>query len=386
MTSRRERLIELAKLFTRLGFTAFGGPAAHVAYMEDEIVTRRRWLDRQQFLDSFAAINFIPGPGSTELAIYIGQVRAGFAGLLVSGICFITPAMLIILPIAWAYTKWGSLPQSQPALRGISAAIAALILFATLRFAKTAIKNVFYIIVAAIAALISILGVRIPQMQPEITALLVAAIAGILFHRRQSAKLHAIALPLTFWPNLLRMVLSFLKIGATLFGSGYVLVSYLQTSMVDRWHWLTQQQMLDAIAVGQFTPGPLLTTATFIGYLLGSAKFAGGMGGGIIGGVAATIAIFAPAFVLIAMLGPVLQRLQKSPHARGALDGMNAAVVGLMAVVAVRLSAVVAYNPANHQIHWLSLLIFALALIGLWRKISATWLILAAGTIAAILH
>src|ERR1700733_3577555 len=179
--SRPKRLIELAKLFTRLGFTAFGGPAAHVAYMEDEIVTRRGWLDRQQFLDSFAAINFIPGPGSTELAIYLGQLRAGFAGLLVGGVCFITPALLIILPIAAAYVKWGSLPQTQPALHGISAAIAALILFATLRFAKTAIKNFFYIIVAAAAAFISILGVRIPQLQPEISALLLAAIAGILF-------------------------------------------------------------------------------------------------------------------------------------------------------------------------------------------------------------
>jgi chromate transporter len=381
----RTSLGELAALFTRLGFTAFGGPAAHIAYMENEVVARRRWLDRQQFLDVIASINFIPGPNSTELAIHIGQLRAGFPGLLVAGVCFITPAMLIILPLAWMYVKWGSLPQAQPALQGIAAAVAGLVIFATARFAQTAIKDPFSFFLACVAALIAVIGARFPQFQPELCALIFSAITGVLF-RQRSSRLLAIALPITFWKDLLRMTLSFLKIGATLFGSGYVLVSYLQSTMVDRWGWLTQQQLVDAIAVGQFTPGPLLTTATFIGYLLGHSKFAGGVPGGIIGGIVATIAIFSPAFILIALFGPLLEKLRQNPRARGALDGMNAAVVGLMAVVAVRLAFPVIYIRSAHHVSLLGIIIIVATLFGLWRKINATWLILAAGAIGALAH
>jgi chromate transporter len=386
---RRGRLRELARLFTRLGFTAFGGPAAHVAMMEDEIVTRRKWLDRQHFLDIVAAINFIPGPNSTELAIHIGQLRAGWRGLIVAGACFITPAVLIILPLAWAYVKWGATPQIEPALVGIRAAVAAIVAFATFRFAQTALKDSFTIaVMCAVVGCAAILA-RFPRVQPEIPSLALAAIAGAVWYRRRqsSPTLLAIALPLGFWPDLLRLAGSMLKIGMTLFGSGYVLVSYLQSDMVDRYGWLTQQQLFDAIAVGQFTPGPLLTTATFVGYVLGDAKFGGGTVGGIIGAIVATLAIFAPSFLFVAIFGPMLQRIRQKLWARGALDAMNAAVVGLMIVVALRLAgAAMIDNARSMRLNLLAIIVFIVALVGLWKKINTTWLILGSGVVGVAWH
>jgi chromate transporter len=374
---------ELASLFLRLGFTAFGGPAAHVALMEAEIVTRRKWLDRQHFLDLVAAVNFIPGPNSTELAIHVGQLRAGFSGLVVAGMCFIAPAMLIILPIAWAYVLWGSLPQAGPVLRAIGSAVAAIVVFATIRFAQTALKDPLTFAIALLIAIHATIAPLLNWPQPEIPSLAVAAVVAALWYRRSSnaTMLLMIALPVGFWAELLRLGLVLLKIGATLFGSGYVLISYLQSEMVDHRGWLTARQLTDAIAVGQFTPGPLLTTATFIGYLLGSARFAGGVGGGIIGGTVATIAIFAPAFVLVAIFGPLLQRIRKSPLARGALDGMNAAVVGLMAVIGLRMIWPAVYDTTARSVNLMGTVIFAAALLGQWRKINSTWLILAAGAV-----
>ncbi|HWP40514.1 MAG TPA: chromate transporter, partial [Tepidisphaeraceae bacterium] len=199
------------------------------------------------------------------------------------------------------------------------------------------------------------------------------------------APMLAIAIPATYWPELARMALTLLKIGGTLFGSGYVLVSYLQSDFVDRLGWLTQRQLVDAIAVGQFTPGPLLTTATFVGYLLGHTKFAAGVTGGIIGGVVATVAIFLPSFILVAIFGPMLQQIRARPWARGALDGMNAAVVGLMFVVAVRLGIGAILLPQTQRVDVLSIVILIASLLGLWRRINATWLIIGAGLIGAAL-
>jgi chromate transporter len=380
-------LPELAALFTKLGFTAFGGPAAHVALMEDEVVVRRGWIDHQHFLDLVAAVNFIPGPNSTELAIHIGQLRAGFRGLLVAGACFITPAVLIILPIAWAYARWGTLPRAQPPLRAIGAAIAGVVLFATLRFGRTTLKDAFSMVVATIVAISTVLLPRTNiALQPEIPALILAAIAGAIWHRRRAfgASL-MLALPMGFWPDMLRMAGAFLKIGATLFGSGYVLISYLQSGFVDRHGWLTQRELLDAIAVGQFTPGPLLTTASFVGYLLGHSKFRGGVSGGIIGGVVATLAIFSPSFILVAIFGPLLQKIRQMPAARGALDGMNAAVVGLMVVVALRLTAAAVWQSDAGRVGWVSVALLVLSLIALSRKINTTWIILAAGAVGLII-
>ncbi|WP_428939642.1 chromate efflux transporter [Fontivita pretiosa] len=383
------RLLELAGVFTRLGFTAFGGPAAHVALIEDQVVTRRQWLDRQHLLDLVSAINFIPGPNSTELAMHIGQLRAGFRGLLVAGACFIAPAMLIILPIAWAYVRFGSLPQVQPALRAIGAAVVAIIAFATWRFARTAIKDVFTTTLAMLVIAAALVFQRYIDLQPEIPCLFLAAIAGAIWYRMRRSRARArttmlaIAIPATYWPDLARMALTLLKIGGTLFGSGYVLVSYLQSDFVDRLGWLTQRQLVDAIAVGQFTPGPLLTSATFVGYLLGHTKFEAGLTGGVIGGVVATVAIFLPSFILVAIFGPLLQQIRGKAWARGALDGMNAAVVGLMLIVAIRLGIGAVVLPHTHRVDALSLVILIASLIGLWRKLNATWLIIGAAIIGA---
>ncbi|HEY7086852.1 MAG TPA: chromate efflux transporter [Tepidisphaeraceae bacterium] len=385
----KSRLRELAGLFLRLGFTAFGGPAAHVALMETEIVTRRQWLDRQHFLDLMAAVNFIPGPNSTELAIHVGQLRAGTRGLIVAGACFICPAMLIILPIAWAYVKWGTRPQAGPALHAIAAAITAVVVFATIRFSRTAFKDPFTIALGVLAAVYNVASKRYALTEPELLPLAIAAIAGSIWYRARQPRtvtVVSIALPMGFWPELLRLAAVMLKIGATLFGSGYVLISYLQSEMVDHRGWLSQQQLLDAIAVGQFTPGPLLTTATFVGYLLGSTKFGGGMPGGIIAGVAATIAIFLPAFVLVAIFGPILNRIRHNIWARGALDGMNAAVVGLMAIVAFQLLISATWVPTARHIDVLGVFIFVASMVALWKKVNATWLVLAAALIGAIAH
>jgi chromate transporter len=367
-----EQLIELAKLFTKLGFTAFGGPAAHVAMMEDEVVARRQWLDRTHFMDIVAAVNFVPGPNSTELAIHIGQLRAGFVGLLVSGACFITPAVLIILPIAWAYVAYGRLPKIQSAMTGISAAVVAIVASAMIRFARTAIRDSFSGIVAACALALAIVLRRYTKLQPEIVVLALAALAGAIKCGGRLRILHFPMLSLDI-TALSAIAWFFFKIGATLFGSGYVLVSYLQSGLVVQRHWLTNQQLLDAIAVGQFTPGPLLTTSTFIGYLLGHEHFNGGLSGGVVGAIIATLAIFLPSFLFVAILGPMLQRIRHNRYARGALDAMNAAVVSLIFVVLINLGMAALKD-------WLTILIAiaALALL-LWRNINATWIIVAAG-------
>jgi chromate transporter len=232
-----------------------------------------------------------------------------------------------------------------------------------------------------------VVAVWFTNIQPEIPALAVSAVAGAIWYRQSTRSMVlAIALPVGFWPDLTRMALSLLKIGATLFGSGYVLISYLQSDFVDHYGWLTQQQLGDAIAVGQFTPGPLLTSATFVGYLLGHDHFGGGVTGGIIGGIVATIAIFLPSFVLVAIFGPLLQRIRANPLARGALNGMNAAVVGLMVVVALRLTWAAVYIPTARRAYILGILILVATFAGLWRKINSTWLILAAGVLGAAGH
>jgi chromate transporter len=388
------RIGEVALLFLRLGFTAFGGPAAHIAMIEDEVVRRRKWIDRQHFLDLIAAINFIPGPNSTELAIQLGYIRAGFAGLVVAGVCFIVPAVLIILPIAWAYVHYARLPQVQGMLLGVNAVVVAIVVNACWRFAQSGVKNRFTAVVAAAGIVADAALQRFPWMQPDLIVLAAAALAGILWHARQHKATRQNTAPLIVGPllsrstapltiaapaaagvaGLLQMAGFFLKVGATLFGSGYVLVSYLQSGVVDRYRWLTQQQLADAIAVGQFTPGPLLTTATFVGYLRGQQLF-GDTGGAILGAIVATAAIFAPSFVFVALLGPFLPRVRRNPLARAAFDAMNAAVVALIAVVAVRLAAALGSHHASANA--LTLPLFLLTLVALLRwNLNATWMIL----------
>ena len=385
------RLREVALLFTRLGFTAFGGPAAHVAMMEDEVVRRRGWIDREHFLDLVAAINFVPGPNSTELAIHLGLIRAGRLGLVVAGACFILPAMLIILPLAWLYVRYGHVPQVQDLLRGISAAIVAIIAVVLYRFGQTALKDRFTVAIAIGVAAVGYVAQNYPQWQPELVLLAIAAILGAVWYNR--AKLRGMAslcvvlpvgltttatmpsagtLPLS---DLLRMGLFFLKVGATLYGSGYVLVSYLESGLVEQHGWLTRQELLDAVAVGQVTPGPLLTTATFVGYVLGHTTFGGGTTGGIVGGVLATSAIFLPSFLFVFILGTFMSRIRRNPWARGALDAVNATVVALILLVLIELAVAALRDPLS-----IGIAIVALVALLVWN-INSTWLVVGAALV-----
>jgi chromate transporter len=390
---------EIARVFTRLGFTAFGGPMAHLALMEDELITRRQWCDRQTFLNFAAAVQFIPGPNSTELAIYLGYLRGGFLGLVLAGACFITPAVLIILPIAWAYVHYGTLPILTRVLHTV-AATTMIATIAAWRLGRDTLRGPrpWAIALLSLAVYFGLLalpaGSPLRGVQPEIVALAVAAAAGVLFELRPTKTLAVAPLGLAAvvreiipidgrW---IEMLWLFFKTGITLFGSGYVLVSFLQRGLVDQHRWLTPQQLTDAVAVGQFTPGPLLTTATFAGYLLGDQTFGGGTVGGVLGAVLATLAIFLPSFLLVALLAPLLGRLQRSRMARAALDAMNAAVVALITVTAVRLGGEM-LGRASGGVDWLNGVVFITALVLLQRlNLNATWVVLVSVGVGVVRH
>jgi chromate transporter len=373
----------LAALFLKLGFTAFGGPAAHIAMMEDEVVRRRGWLSREQFLDLVGATNLIPGPNSTELAILIGHRRAGWAGLVVAGTCFIVPAMLIVLGCAWAYVRFGELPEAEGVLYGIKPVIIAVVIQALWSLGRTAVKSWFLAVVWVAAAALSFLGVA------ELAILLgggltVAAARGIVrgggagaaqvvlvlgeFRRpflAAAAGGGAAAIPFGLWP----MFLFFLKVGAVLYGSGYVLLAFLRADLVERWQWLTDAQLLDAVAMGQLTPGPVFTTATFIGYLLG----------GVPGALLATLGIFLPAFFFVAISGPLVPRIRRSRIAGAFLDGVNVASLALMVVVTWRLGA-------SAFVDLLTVLMAAVSAVLLLRfRVNSTWLVLG-GAIAGLVR
>lgn len=381
----KRRLAELACLFLKLGTTGFGGPAAHIGMFEDEVVRRRGWLTREEFLDLLGATNLIPGPNSTEMAIHIGHRRAGWPGLLVAGACFILPATLFATIIAWAYVRYGTLPQAEGILYGIKPVIIAVILQALWGLGRTALKTRLLAFVAVTAAVTNALGVS------ELAVLfgagsLLAFIQSLKSRKRLSG--HAILPPFIFkspllvaattgavsagvaatpfgvWP----LFLFFLKVGAVLYGSGYVLLAFLRGDLVERFGWLTEAQLLDAIAVGQLMPGPLFTTATFIGYLLG----------GLPASALATLGIFLPAFFFVAISGPLIPRLRRSPLAGAALDGVNAASLALMAVVTFHLGTAA-------LVDWLTLLLAGGAAVALFRyRATSTWLV-AGGAAAGLL-
>jgi chromate transporter len=341
---------ELAKLFTKLGTTAFGGPAAHVAMMHEEVVVRRQWLTREEFLDLVSAANLIPGPNSTELAIHIGHRRAGWPGLFVAGTCFILPAALIVTACAWTYVQYGSLPQAAGLLYGIKPVIIAIVAIALRDLGRSALKDATSVTICAASILLAALGWN------ELLVLLLGALAGAL----PRTAVRAVA-PFGLWP----LFWFFAKVGSVLYGSGYVLLAFLRADLVERWHWLTEAQLLDAIAVGQFTPGPVFTTATFIGYLLG-----GGPGAAV-----ATIGIFAPAFFFVAISGPLVPRIRRSPIAGAALNGVNAASLALMAVVAYSLGR-------SALIDWPTVLLaLASAAVLLRFKVNSAWLVLGGAVI-----
>jgi chromate transporter len=328
-TARRPgRLREVALLFARLGVTAFGGPAAHIALMEDEVVRRRAWMGRDEFLDLVGATNLIPGPNSTEMAIHLGYRRAGWPGLLVGGACFILPAVAVTLALAWAYVRFGTRPASAAVLYGVKPVIIAVVLQALVGLSRTAVKSVPLAAVALLATVAAVAGAN------QLAILLGAGALAVALRRTRAATA-------VMWPalggaglaaaapavGLLPLFLFFLKVGAVLYGSGYVLLAFLRADLVQRWHWLSEGQLLDAVAVGQLTPGPVFSTATFIGYVI-----AGGRGAAL-----ATLGIFLPSFVFVALSGPLLPRLRRSAAAGAFLDGVNVASLALMAVVAVTL-------------------------------------------------
>ncbi|MBW4516624.1 MAG: chromate transporter [Timaviella obliquedivisa GSE-PSE-MK23-08B] len=328
---QRQRLWELAIAFFKLGIFAFGGPAAHIAMMDDEMVKRRQWLSREKFLDLIGITNLIPGPNSTEVAIHIGYERGAWWGLLISGCCFILPATLIVWGLAIVYVQSQSLPQVGWLLYGVKPVIIAIVLQALWKLGKTAIKDRPTAIATFLVVLFSW------WRYSEILLLLLAGLGVMLIKNRRSSWFSAglpiplllqIASPSTLGAmSSVNIFLTFLKIGSVLYGSGYVLLAFLQREFVERSPLLTSQQILDAVAIGQITPGPIFTTATFVGYLLG------GNGGAI----AATVGIFLPAFVFVALINPWIDQLRQSSWVSGFLDGVNAASLGLMAVVTVQL-------------------------------------------------
>jgi chromate transporter len=365
-------LRELFLLFTKLGFVAFGGPAAHVAMMRQEVVTRRGWMDDQEFLDLNGATNLIPGPNSTELAIHIGRERAGLPGLLVAGTCFIVPATLIVLAFAVAYKAYGSTPAGQSLLYGITPVVVAIVVQALWGLLKTAVKGALTAAVGA-GALLLYLFAGVPEIPLLFgAALLVFAAENARRWWGRVAAMAPLGIPLGLLATvkapamggILSIFWSFLKIGSVLFGSGYVLLAFLRSEFVGP-GMLTGRQLLDAVAVGQVTPGPVFTTATFIGYLLG----------GLPGAVVATIGIFLPAFVFVALTGPFVSTLRSSPVLSSLLDGVNVASLALMAGVTLQLARETVLDP-------IAALVGVVALVLLLRfNINSAWLVIAGGVV-----
>jgi chromate transporter len=376
--ARGDALRELALLFLRLGTVAMGGPAAHIAMMEDEVVRRRRWMTHERFLDMLGVCNLIPGPNSTEMAIHIGQLRAGFAGLIVAGACFILPAAAIVLAIAWMYVRYGTMPQAIGLLYGIKPVIIAVVLQALWGLGRTAIKSRLLAAIAIVSLAASLFNVNdmIVLLGGGIVMLAIRA-----FEDREAARatlaaiptvatrasgmkgpaLAAAAIAVPF--SLTTLFLFFLKVGAVLFGSGYVLLAFLRTDLVDRLRWLTQAQLLDAVAVGQVTPGPVFTTATFIGYILGGFR----------GAVVATLGIFLPSFFFVSVSGPLIPHLRRSPLAGAFLDGVNVGAWALMAAVTLFLARSAIIDVAT------MILAIASAFVLIRYRVNSAWLVLGGG-------
>jgi chromate transporter len=380
------RLGELAGLFLKLGTTAFGGPAAHIAMMEDEVVRRRGWLSREEFLDLLGATNLIPGPNSTELAIHIGHRRAGRAGLLVAGASFILPAMLIVLAIAWVYVRYGALPEVRGLLYGIKPVVIAIVVQALWSLGRTAIKSWTLATLGLAAAVASAMGVA------ELPILLGGGAAMVLsriLRRKTSVGAHAAGAASPLWGSSTSLVpamvtatpvagaafglwplfLVFLKTGAVLFGSGYVLLAFLRSDLVERFHWLTESQLLEAVSVGQITPGPVFTTATFVGYILG----------GVPAALVATVGIFLPAFIYVALSGPLVPRIRQSPVAGAALDGVIVASLGLMTTVTWELGRAALVDPLTIGLAVLS------AILLLRYRLNSVFLVAGGGLVGLVM-
>ena len=365
----RTDLRSVAALFLRLSVTAFGGPAAHTAMMHRECVRRRSWVDEQTFLDHMALTNLVPGPNSTELSMLIGRNVAGAPGLLVAGACFIVPASLIVLVFAWLYVEYGQTPSAEALLYGISPVVIAIVGQAIVSLTRTALKSVLVWIVAAAACALLLAGAN------ELIVLFGSGLVVVAVRTGRSAV--GVFVPVGIEVvqaagadvQLDRLFLVFLKIGAVLYGSGYVLLAFLRADFVDRLGWLTEQQLIDAVAIGQFTPGPLFTTATFVGYVLA----------GLPGALLSTAGIFLPSFIFSAIVFPFSERMRRIEWTSALLDGLNAGALGLMAAVAWQLGrATIIDVPAA---------LLAIAALGVLIRfdINSAWLVLAGGVAGLLL-
>ncbi|MBK8022557.1 MAG: chromate efflux transporter [Chloroflexi bacterium] len=388
MTTERVSYAALARLFLRMSLVAFGGPVAHVAMGEDEIVTRRGWLSREHYLDLIAAVNLIPGPNSTEVMIHVGYVLRGIPGAIVSGFCFIFPSFLLTLALAVVYVTTGTLPAVEAALWGIKPVVVAIILVAGYRLAPSALKSRLHWLIFA-AALAAIVILDIPEVIVMLGAGVVYALIVIALKGNGIPLLALIPLPLiaqtveavteTVKAGALDLFWYFLRIGSVLFGSGYVLFAYIQGDLVDGFRWLTGTQLLDAIAIGQFTPGPVSTTAAVVGYLVD----------GLPGAVAATLGIFLPSFVFVILTAPLIPKMRRSPFLSAFLNGINVGVIAAILVTVAAL-AVEAVRPlGGGPLDVTSVLAVALAVVTIvalvrWR-VNATWLILFGSAVGLLL-
>lgn len=350
--------LEIFKVFAKLGIFAFGGPAAHVAMMEDEIVTKRKWMSKERFIDMYGFTSLIPGPNSTEMAILMGYHRGGMIGLIIAGVSFILPAVLIVLAFAYIYVNYGSVPLVAELFDGVKPVILAIVIQALYRLSKTVLssleKGMIFIAVLAL----SFFGIS------EIPLILIGASIYLLIKKLSKGKVFVVE-PMSW----ILVFLVFLKIGSVLYGSGYVLLSFLETEFVLKYGAITSQTLLDAVAVGQFTPGPVFTTATFIGYVIA----------GLPGAIAATVGIFLPSFLLVGLVFPWFEKLRKNPILSIVLDGVNIASIALMAAVTIKLGL-------SSIIDWQSAIIFIVSAIVLIKtKVNSTWLILVGALIGIIL-
>jgi chromate transporter len=364
-------LRELFAVFLRLGLTAFGGPAAHIALMEREAVELRGWLTREEFMDLVGACNLLPGPGSTQVALALGFRRSGWIGLLTAGVCFIGPAAVATLALAWAYVRYGGLPQAQGLLYGAKPVMVAIVAGAIWRLGRTALPTWEMAVMGLFSLAITWMGI------PPIASLLLAGGIMVIAARggrrdltRGFSAIFAAGAGAPASVSLSSMLLIFLKLGVVVFGSGYVLLVFLQHDLVDRLHWVTQTQLLDAVTAGQITPGPVFATATFLGYLIR----------GWTGAAVATAGIFLPSFVMAAAVGALAPRIRQSKMAANFMDGVNAAAVALMAAVAVSLGHAALVDAWT----WTIALVSA-ALLILWR-VNATWLILGGAAVGILVH
>lgn len=360
-------VLRVGGVFLRIGATAFGGPAAHIAFMRHELVERRRWVSEQHFLDLLGATNLIPGPNSSEMTMHIGYLRAGLAGLLAGGIAFVLPGMVITLILAWVYTRYGTTPAANWLLYGIKPVIIPLIVAALWSLGRRAVTG-------ALTALVGILALALYFLGVNFVIVLVAGGLTVAAGRRIRQRGALLPFPLLGLGlpasavgsgfSLLALAWTFFKIGALLYGSGYVLFAFMHAELVERHAWLTEQALIDAIAAGQMTPGPLSTTATFVGYLLA----------GVPGAIIATAAFYLPAFVIVALSNPLIPRIRSSRSVSSLLDGVNVAALGLMAAVTWELA-----RAAFVDVY--AILLGVLAALLLWRyRVSAATLVILGAT------